>query len=125
MLKILVSFFLGPIGLKMLQFYLEHDAVINSAICLYGIFLIASHFNYKRMMAPILESVKDDGDGKARKKKLLFSWEDLQQSSFFPFIAGPLNLIPARISQESFLKIMEKDKNWQKKAGGTTTVAFK
>jgi hypothetical protein len=114
MVKILVSLILGGFGLKVLAFYIQNSAYINSIVFLYGVFLVYSHLNYKRVAGKWITKAKDDA--KAMKKmKDKINWEkEIGENSNFPFIAGNVSLIPKRTSRENLLFYLNKDNAWKK-----------
>ncbi len=115
MLKIFISFVLGPTGLKILNFYIRNSAIINSLIFIYGIFLTFAHVNYKRITQDWSDRVKN-GKVKKAADKGKYDWQKaIAENSKFPFVAGGTSLIPKKTNQENLLFYLEHDKSWQKK----------
>jgi hypothetical protein len=114
MLKLFISFALGPIGLKILNFYIRNSAIINSLVFIYGIFLTFAHVNYKRITQDWFDQVKK-GDAKKKKQKLNYDWEQaILMNSKFPFVAGGTSLAPRRTNSENVKYYLSKDKTWKK-----------
>jgi hypothetical protein len=114
MLKIFISFVLGPTGLKILDFYIRNSAIINSLVCIYGIFLTFAHVNYKRITQDWSDRVKN-GKVKKADQKSRYNWDKaISENSKFPFIAGGTSLAPRRTSRENLLFFLDRDKSWQK-----------
>ena len=114
MLKIFVSYMLGNYGLKLLNFYFENSAVINSVIFIYGIFLVMCHMNYKKIMDAVYLSLKN-GQKKVTIKKIdKINWEKfISENTSLPFIAGNYNFFPRKLNLHNFEKIRTKDKKWR------------
>ena len=125
MLKILVSFMLGPWGLKILYFYLENAAIINTIVFIYGVFLVTAHLNYKKISDYIFDQIPADG-GKASKKKIIKIniIEAIQEKKMFPVVAGQISLFPRKTTLEAVKKYMMKEKRW-KELIGDKKVIFK
>ncbi len=66
MLKIMVSLILGSWGLKILEFYIHNSSIINSIVFLYGVFLVFSHVNYKRITGKWMAKRRCGGTYKKR-----------------------------------------------------------
>jgi hypothetical protein len=114
MLKILISLMLGPFGVKVQEWYIEHSLVVNSFIVGYGILLLVSYINYKRILDYALSDVKEN-----KKKLETFKspnlWKSaINKASFFPLISGSVSLIPRKTDPEEIYKLTEKDKRWNK-----------
>jgi len=115
MLKVMVSLILGSWGLKILDFYIQHSAIINSVIFIYGIFLVAAHLNYKRITSKWIEKAKKDG-AVGKKTAYKIDWKkEIDENSRFPFIAGNVSLIPRKTNMENLDFFLQKDSVWKKK----------
>ncbi|MDK2982323.1 MAG: hypothetical protein PWQ55_2670 [Chloroflexota bacterium] len=115
MLKLFISFVLGPFGLKILDFYIRNSALINSLVFIYGIFLTLAHVNYKRITQDWSDRIKA-GTIKKPEQKEKYDWEGaIAEHSRFPFVAGGTSLAPKRTSKENLLFYLERDKSWQKR----------
>ena len=114
MLKIMVSLILGSWGLKILEFYIHNSSIINSIVFLYGVFLVFSHVNYKRITGKWMAKAKDATAAK-KKRKFKIDWEkEIQENSNFPFIAGNVSLVPRKTSVENLVFYLNKDSVWKK-----------
>lgn len=114
MLKIFISFMLGPFGLKILDFYIRNSAILNSIVFIYGIFLTLAHVNYTRITQEWFNKLKNENE-KPSKRNLEINWEKaISENSKFPYIAGGTSLAPKRTSQENLKFFLDRDKNWQK-----------
>ena len=126
MLKIFVSLLLGSWGLKILNLYIENSAILNSIVFLYGIILVSSHVNYKRIINRWIERNYIIKNGKQKKKKYNVFWEDeIKENSFFPLIAGQTSFITRRTTVKNLKKYLEKDKNWIKTIDGIKIIEGK
>ncbi len=111
MLKILISYFLGPFGMRVEEWYIANSLYVNSLIVLYGLLLVVSNLNYKKILDNAL-SLMNEGGKKYSKKEL---WtKAVQEGSFFPLISGNLHLYPRKTSVRAVLSLIEKDKRWRK-----------
>ena len=113
MLKVLVSFMLGPWGLKVLNFYLEHDAIINSIVFIYGIFLMVAHLNYRKISEQVFMQVPALSSKKSKQKTIIVDIpKAIEDKKMFPFIIGQVSLIPKKTSPEAVKSYLVKDKRW-------------
>jgi hypothetical protein len=113
MLKILVSYMLGPFGMILENWYIQNSLIINSVIVLYGLFLLVSHLNYKRILDSALQCSEMDNI----KIHVGGNYENLwikaiEKGSFFPFISGRQSLLPKIVSVDAILALTTKDKRW-------------
>ncbi len=120
MLKIFVSLILGPFGLKILDFYIDHSAIINSIIFIYGAFLVISHINYQKILdAQIAKIQANRNDQKKRIKNYSIDWQrEIDENSRFPWVAGRASILPKKTSIKNIKEIMKRDKKWQKLING-------
>jgi hypothetical protein len=113
MLKILVSFALGPWGLKVLYFYLDHDAIINSIVFIYGVFLVTAHFNYKKISEQIFAQIPVVGGNKSKKKPVEINLiKAIEEKKMFPFVAGKISLFPKKTSTAAIKHYLLNEKKW-------------
>jgi hypothetical protein len=114
MLKILVSFALGPMWLKVLYFYLEHDAIINSIVFIYGVFLVVAHLNYKKISESIYLQIPATTGSKNLKKKIIEINipKAIEEKKMFPFVAGQVSLFPKKITTEAIKNYLLREKRW-------------
>ncbi|MDP2964771.1 MAG: hypothetical protein Q8N39_01895 [Pelolinea sp.] len=118
MLKILVSFMLGPWGLKVLFFYLEHTAIINSIVFIYGVFLVVAHLNYKKISEHIYSQIPTIGSKNSKKKTIEINiLKAIEEKKMFPFVAGQISLFPKKTSTAAVKKYLLNEKNWKELIG--------
>ena len=97
MLKILVSFMLGPWGLKILYFYLENAAIINTIVFIYGVFLVTAHLNYRKISDHIFDQISAVDRKKFRKKTIDINIpKAIEEKMMFPFVAGQISFFPRK-----------------------------
>jgi hypothetical protein len=119
MLKILVSFALGPWGLKVLYFYLDHDAIINSIVFIYGVFLVTAHFNYKKISEQIFSQIPVLSGNKKMKKPVEINIpKAIDEKKMFPFVAGKISLFPKKTSSEAVKYYLLTEKRWSELIAG-------
>ena len=118
MLKILVSFALGPMWLKVLFFYLEHDAIINSILFIYGVFLVVAHLNYKKISDQVFNQITANGEKTSKKKVIEVNIPmAIKEKKMFPFVAGQISIIPKKTTSEAVKNYMLKEKKWKELIG--------
>ena len=118
MLKILVSYALGPWGLKILYFYLANAAIINSFVFIYGVFLVTAHLNYKKISDQVFDQILEAGKNSSKKKVIAIDIKKaIEERKMFPFVAGQISLFPKKTTPETVKKYMEKEKRWKELVG--------
>ena len=118
MLKILVSYALGPWGLKILYFYLANAAIINSFVFIYGVFLVTAHLNYKKISDQVFDQILEAGKNSSKKKAIEININKaIEERKMFPFVAGQISLFPKKTTPEIVKKYMEKEKRWKELVG--------
>jgi len=118
MLKILVSFALGPMWLKVLYFYLDHDAIINSILFIYGVFLVVAHLNYKKISDQVFNQIAANGEKTSKKKVIEINIPmAIKEKKMFPFVAGQISIIPKKTTSEAVKNYMLKEKKWKELIG--------
>ena len=118
MLKILVSFALGPMWLKVLYFYLDHDAIINSILFIYGVFLVVAHLNYKKISDQVFNQIAANGEKTSKKKVIEINIPmAIKEKKMFPFVAGQISIIPKKTTPEAVKNYMLKEKKWKELIG--------
>ena len=118
MLKILVSFALGPMWLKVLYFYLDHDAIINSILFIYGVFLVVAHLNYKKISDQVFNQIAAKGEKTSKKKVIEINIPmAIKEKKMFPFVAGQISIIPKKTTSEAVKNYMLKEKKWKELIG--------
>ena len=118
MLKILVSYALGPWGLKILYFYLANAAIINSFVFIYGVFLVTAHLNYKKISDHVFDQISEATVKSSKKKTLEIDIKKaIEEKKMFPFVAGQISLFPKKTTPEAVNKYLEKEKRWKEMVG--------
>jgi len=118
MLKILVSYALGPFGLKILYFYLANAAIINSFVFIYGVFLVTAHLNYKKISDPVFDQILEATEKSSKKKTLEIDIKKaVEERKMFPFVAGQISLFPKKTTSEAVKIFMGKEKRWKELVG--------
>ncbi len=123
MLKILVSFALGPWGMKVLQFYLKNAAIINSIVVAYGVFLVFSHYNFTKIVNHLEEQFNKQTAKKSKKKDIQIDIvRGINEAKTFPFVSGQFSLVARKVSKENILHYLKKEGKWVKLTEGTDVV---
>ena len=118
MLKILVSYALGPWGLKILYFYLANAAIINSFVFVYGVFLVIAHLNYKKISDHLFDRISETIELSSKKKAIEINIKkSIEEKKMFPFVAGQISLFPKKTTPEAVKNYMEKEKRWKELVG--------
>lgn len=115
MLKILVSYALGPLGLKVLYFYLENSAIINSIVFAYGLFLVLAHYNFSKILNDLTEQCNAQS-GKKKKKGVIQIDIDkaVSENKKFPFVSGQLSLMARKVNKVNVIRYLKKEVKWIK-----------
>jgi hypothetical protein len=123
MLKILVSYALGPWGLKVLYFYLEHAAIINSIFFAYGLFLVMAHYNFTKILANLEQQFNEGKANKSKKRKISIDVEKgISEAKSFPFVSGQISLIARKTNKENVLRFLKKEARWVKLIQGSEII---
>jgi hypothetical protein len=118
MLKILVSFALGPLGLKILYFYIANAAIINSIVFIYGVFLVVAHLNYKKISDQIFNQIPLKSQKNSKKMTIEINIQKaIIEKKMFPFVAGQISLFPKKTTTEAVKKYILKEKKWKELVG--------
>jgi hypothetical protein len=118
MLKILVSYALGPFGLKILYFYLANAAIINSFVFIYGVFLVTAHLNYKKISDYVFDQIPEAIEKTSMKKAIEIDINKaIEERKMFPFVAGQISLFPKKTTPEAVKNYMIKEKRWKEVVG--------
>ncbi len=118
MLKILVSFMLGPWGLKILYFYLANAAIINSFVFIYGVFLVIAHLNYKKISDQVFNQIPAIVEKTSKKKAIEINIpKAIEEKKMFPFVAGQISLFPKKTTSKAVKKFLLKEKKWNELIG--------
>ena len=126
MLKKIVAYFLGPLGMKVLEFYIDHSGVINSIFLIYALLLLISYLNYNRIINDITQIIKKELEGNPKRKKFIVSWEKtISKVAFFPFIANQRSFFPKRCAYRNIEKMVNKDNIFHELKKGIVVVISK
>jgi len=118
MLKILVSYALGPMWLKVLYYYLDNDARINSILFIYGVFLVIAHLNYKKISDQVFNQISANSEKTSKKKVIEVNIPmAIKEKKMFPFVAGQISIIPRKTTSEAVKNYMLKEKKWKELIG--------
>jgi len=112
MLKILISLMLGPFGLKVQEWYIQNSLLVNSFVLAYGIVLIISYINYKKILDHTLNILEKSKKEIRSIDNQNFWASAIDEASFFPLISGSVSLIPKKTSPNKILQLTMKDKRW-------------
>lgn len=113
MLKILVSYALGPLGLKVLYFYLENSAIINSIIFAYGLFLLMAHYNFTKILSNLVDQFNVQTGSRSKKKVIQIDIEKgILEGKKFPFVSGQLSIVARKVNKENVIRYLKKERNW-------------
>ena len=113
MLKTMVALMLGQWGMKVLNYYLQHDAIINSIVFLYGVYLVSAHYNYRKISEKIFAQLPKPGKKKNSRSKIEIDIaKAISSGRNFPYVAGNISLFPKKVSVEAVKGYLLKDKKW-------------
>ena len=123
MLKILVSFALGPWGMKVLYFYLENAAIINSVVFGYGILLVLSHYNFTKIVNHLEEQYKGQLGNKGKKRDFQIDVvKGINEAKMFPLVSGQFSFAVRKASKENILRYLQKEQRWVKLTEGSSLI---
>lgn len=118
MLKILISYMLGPFGMMLENWYINNSLLINSVVVLYGILLVVSHLNYKKILDCALQHSETERKNNKFDESSPYLWaRAIEEGSFFPLVSGSVSLLPKRANVDGILSLTVKDKRWRKIIG--------
>ncbi len=116
MVRQIVEYLLGPLGVQVLQFYISNSLVINCILFLYGMVLLLAYANYRRIKNTAISTVQERLAGKKQSNSQTletktatspeFTWQEIiDKASFFPLIAHGKSIIP-RLTRPSNMEIL-------------------
>jgi hypothetical protein len=118
LLKILVAFALGPWGMKILDFYIVNQAIINSIVFIYGVFLVTAHLNYKKISDQVFIQLSELSEISSKRKSVDIDInKTIEEKKMFPFVAGQISLFPKKTTALAVKTYMEKEKRWKELVG--------
>lgn len=104
MLDSILRSLLGGYGEVLLDFYLEHNLIINGILFLYAIIVSFSYKSYRHALSLLIaflhENHAQNLEGKTVKEmvykleKLDLPWDDAINANWFPLIAQPRKFFP-------------------------------
>ena len=119
MLKILVSYALGPWGLKILYFYLANAAIINTIVFIYGVVLVTAHLNYKKISDQVFDQILEINEKLSKNKVIQIDIkEGYCRKKDVPICSRTDQPFSRTTSPESVKRYMEKEKRWNELVGG-------
>jgi len=99
MIDIVVRSFIGDLGGKILDFYLEYSLIINGIILLYFLLVVLGRRNYNFILNKVVEFLGIEHESLFKKKnrnyvinllkRIEIPWLDLIDSVRFPFLTPP------------------------------------
>ena len=114
MIDVVVRSFIGDLGGRILDFYLEYSLIINGIILLYFVFILIGRRNYSVVLDTIVSSLIKNHENQLRSnnpkqlsavlKRLEIPWSEGIDSTYFPTIT------PAG----SYRPYLKNEKNLQK-----------
>jgi flagellar motor component MotA len=115
MLKILVSYALGPWGLKVLYFILDNSAIITSVVFAYGVFLLIAHNNFTKILSDLVDQFNAQSGRKRKKGIIQIDVERaIIENKTFPFISGQMSLVARKVNKENVIRYLKKEVKWIK-----------
>lgn len=104
MLDSILRSLLGDYGEVLLDFYLEHNLIINGIILLYAIIVSFSYKSYRHALSLMIAYLHENHAQRLKKKtvkelvylleKLDLPWDEALKAFWFPLIAYPRKLFP-------------------------------
>lgn len=99
MIDVIVRSFIGDLGGRILDFYLEYSLIINGIILLYFLLIVIGRRNYQLVLDTLAAALLVDRRSQFKSKnlkqlsavvgKMEIPWQAGMDSSFFPFITPP------------------------------------
>ena len=99
MIDIVVRSFIGQLGGKILDFYLEYSLIINGIILLYFLLAVLGRRNYRHILNYAILFLKNDHSRIFTKKdpksvarvlkNIEIPWHEFLKTSSFPFLTPP------------------------------------
>jgi flagellar motor component MotA len=115
MLKILVSYALGPWGLKVLYFILDNSAIITSVVFAYGVFLLIAHNNFTKILSDLVDQFNAQSGRKRKKGIIQLDVERaIIENKTFPFVSGQMSLVARKVNKENVIRYLKKEVKWIK-----------
>jgi len=107
---------LGGYGEVLLDFYLEHNLIINGIIFLYAIIVSFSYKSYRHALSQLVTFLQENHMQRLKNKtvkelvylleKLDLPWDDAINAYWFPLIAQPRKLFPRRKKLEAVKELI-------------------
>jgi hypothetical protein len=119
MIRAIIESMMGQWGRSLMYFYDEYSLWINLVVVLYGIWVVMSWANLKKIRKFILVAIAaqlrnrhENSTGPLSKKELaslVIPWESSMQQARFPFIARQSAFLPRRLSMEQVKEMLPVD----------------
>ncbi|GAB4471327.1 MAG: hypothetical protein Kow00124_08240 [Anaerolineae bacterium] len=120
MVRAIIESFLGPYGVRVLEFYETNSLIINSVVVLYGLIMVLAWTNLvnirKRLVAAILEQIErsdteiaEDSKVKRLLKAVSIPWEEAVAQARYPLIARQMALLPQRKTVERVRELISEE----------------
>jgi len=107
---------LGGYGEVLLDFYLEHNLIINGIIFLYAIIVSFSYKSYRHALSQLVAFLQENHMQRLKNKtvkelvylleKLDLPWDDAINAYWFPLIAKPRKFFPRRKKLEAVKELI-------------------
>lgn len=102
----------GPLANRVVDFYLEHQLLLNTLVVLYGALLAVAHFNLQRIQAFLLEQYETEEQEEALEALARESDESIVEringELRFPLIASPYFFAVHRVSRRNLIYVIGK-----------------
>lgn len=117
MVRALVYMILGPLGIRVLEYYQANSLVINSVVLAYGVLIFISWRNLagirKRLVADMVRQLRQAGHTEAgmRASQVIkwteIAWEESLRGVRFPLVARQTELWPKRVSLAAVQQMLD------------------
>jgi len=122
MSSVWIELFLGKIGKYIIDFFAKYYIWFIPVIFIYGIFMLLSSYNLRRMEKKVTSDILKQAKYLIRKnpkinfislvENIVINWDEVVKLySFFPFIANEFDLWVVRTSSKSLRSFVFRDEN--------------
>lgn len=119
MVRALVDMALGPLGIKVLEFYTAHSLIINSVVLAYGLVVFASWRNLvgirKHLVGSMIGQLRASGRTEDGLKvshvltRTTIPWQQAMTGVRFPWVARQMELWPKRATLSNVQSMLARD----------------
>lgn len=119
MVRALVDMALGPLGIKVLEFYTAHSLIINTVVFAYGLVVFASWRNLvgirKQLVGSMIGQLKASGRTEDSLKvshvltRTTIPWQQAMTGVRFPWVARQMELWPKRATLDNVQDMLARD----------------